>query len=358
MTTQIPGWRVYCALMIALAFIGVAPELFAGDPIRFSKPDVEIASPEKKGPTLPPQFMRDKGTSVDVSRPPAEAPLMIPPEVLRPDRPRRKQDKVDKFFGTPEIFSDHSKEEKSDPWDRPEPGRTSETNRSGGKSFLKPAGLNSTPDAQRSLSPLTEFDGDDQKEKENRTSLFSPMTSKSTSKPLLSPGGLIQQNPFATKSETEEGNSSLSPVDPWRDYPLQNPFNALNKQMTREQQFQHRTESERFERLLSPASEPAGQTAGSLDPVKGLFSVPPQNFNPMNLPPALVPSALPKIEAPAQPFLAQQERLRAPSADDFAKRMSPSAAPTPSATPGTGPTAARPPLANQPTILEFPRRTF
>jgi hypothetical protein len=172
---------------------------------------------------------------------------------------------------------------------------------------------------------------------------------------LFGPGaGLIPRNPLATKPDSEEGNS-LAPVDLQRDHPLQNLLNLGNKAPTREQQLQRRSE---FEHILTPASESAAQTAGSLDPVKGLFSVPAAGFSPMNIPATPVPAAIPRVEAPSHPFLAQQERLRAPVVDDLTRKLSPSSAPTPSPAPTFGPGAPRPPLGNQPSTLEFPRRSF
>lgn len=323
-------------LSVALTVLA-APALPGAEPIRFSKPAVEIAAPDRAEPRLP--EARVKG--FDFSTPPGAAPMTQPmmsqPSIILLEPRGRNEEETDDRSGRrnlrdlhklPGSIRDQGEQNQKDP------------RFSAGATLLNPPypnrvnmpGLNDSlrtgrPENSRSLSPVTNFDWE---ERDSTTE----------------PGGSSFQNqkdqrnrdPFAVqddKSETATRNRSLFDL-----------FSARPKEKPTPDQIEHRAA---FEQLLNPHAAVAIKGPNSLNPVSALNSSRPPSS-----------TTLPTINAgsrdPMQAYNQQQTRLRGPRMEDVNSRYAPrSDAPT-----ATKKTESRfqTPLSRQPTMHDIPNRKF
>ena len=334
-------------LLVALTAWG-GSTLRGAEPIRFSKPAVEIAAPDRAEPKLPEAHVK----GFDFSTPPAAAPMqpmMNQPSViiLEPrDRKDRAEDESEDPLGRRDLYSLRDlRKPPGSPRDQGEPGqkdprgsaRTTSLNPFNPNRMNNMPGLNDSgraghPENAPSLSPVTRFDWE-----EPDSSLESGGSSSRNRK------GSRNSNPFAVRDDEEETSTrNASSFDLFSSRPKEKPTRDL---------IEHRAA---FEKLLNPNADLAVQSPNSLAPVSALDPSRPASSI------ALPTLGMPKIETggrdPMQAYNQQQTRLRGPRMEDVNNRYSPH---------GDASTVApkadsrfQTPLSRQPTIHDIPTRKF
>lgn len=337
-----------CLLVALTALAG--PALPGAEPIRFSKPAVEIAAPDRAEPRLP--EARVKG--FDFSAPPVAAPMTQPmmsqPSVIFLE-PR------DRKGGNDDESDDRSG--RRDPYDlrdlrklpgslreQGEPGQKDPRN-SGGANTLNPfnpnrmniPGLNDPlrtghHENSPSLSPVTKFDWE-----ESDSSIETGGSASQNRKGQRN----RNPNPFAVQDdEAESSAGKTSSFDLFSSRPKEKPTRDM---------LEHRAA---FEQLLNPSAGLTIKAPNSLEPVSALDPSRPASS-------ATQPTlGLPQINAgtrdPMQAYNQQQTRLRGPRMEDVNNRY----APQTSASASSPNTSSRfqTPLSRQPTIQDMPKRKF
>lgn len=335
-------------LLVALIAV-VGCTVPGAEAIRFSKPAVEIAAPDRAEPKLP--KARVKG--LDFSAPPVAAPMIQPqPSVifLEPrDRNGREDETADRLGRReardlydlrdlrqqPGSLREQNDLNQKDPRSSTDPNslnplNPNRANRPEWNDPLRPGRLENT----RSLSPVTSFDW------EERDSLTEPGGS-STRNRKGERNRNPNPNPFAGKDDAAEG--------PNQSTPLFDLFSARPKEKPTRDMIEHRAA---FEQLLNPSAGLAVKAPNSLDPVSALDPSRPASSTAM--PTLGLPSTGVGGRDPMQAYNQQQTRLRGPKMEDVNSRYAP---PT-SASSSTIPSRYQTPLSRQPTRHEFPTRKF
>jgi hypothetical protein len=318
----------------ALIFLAVVAAIRAGEPIRFSKPAVALASPVKEQTKLPEP--RSKG--MEFTAPDVERPMIAPPPQQPIVRVERRDDPdagLHPLLRTPTIFRDpDEKKLSSDParnlrlpgnvLSQPPPWSSDKSDRSG---------------ADSSLSPVTDPNWDARDS--NRRSKDSKESIKGDRNDNR------KRSPFAAQDDSD----SDSKFDGYRSTSVRELFTAQTREKPKALELERQAA---FQQLLNPNAESGARTPSSLQPVVSATDVKPAA---LGIPIVGGNSGLtPHGSDPMAAFNRQHDRLRGPVMEDIHKKYS--TQPNPPAKTSTLDPRLPLPLNRQPTIHEFPQRKF
>jgi hypothetical protein len=341
----------FCSSRCLLAALTIcsSPALPGAEPIRFSKPAVAIAAPDRAEPKLP----ESRVTGLDFSAPPVAAPMtqpmMVPPSIIFLDPRDRKggrEDESDDRTGRRDLYD--LKELRKLPGlrrDQREQGQK-DLRGSDGNTTLNPfnpnrtklPGLNDPWQTGRSenspsLSPVTKFDWE-----ESDSSVETGGSSSRNRKGQRN----RNPNPFDVQTDEEDGSPrSPSSFDLFSSRPKEKPSREL---------IEHRAA---FEKLLNPNTELAIKSPNSLDPVSELDPTRPASS--VTMPTLGQPKINGSAHDPMQAYNQQQTSLRGPRMEDVNSRYAPS---TSASSAPNIPARFQTPLSRQPTMHDLPSRKF
>ena len=326
--------------ILAILCVFAAGFLARADQIRFSKPVVPIAAPEKEEKE---KLSRDHSKSLSFSEPTMEQPYVSQPQIIRirPREPKEDDEESDsrdsrdprEATDPSEKYLRQGKESKSSARARNAPKQPRSSEAPGSK---RPDG--SSSDDPQSLSPVTDFTLSDREPgKRPGDSLFS--SRNSTNRNDGRGRGSLQN-----REDSEQQNDKFRPL---AFFDVRGARAKEKEQPSREVLEQRAA----FQQLLNPNAGMAVKTPGSFEPVTVLD--PPKPAIALKMP-AMSGTAGAKPPESSQPFGGQQARLQPPMTGDAGKNaMKPLPAPGSAADP-----FRQAPLNRQPSTREFPTRKF
>jgi hypothetical protein len=335
-------WR-HRVLVAVLAVVATATTAWA-DAIQFSKPVIEIATPDKEQPSLP----KARSKAVDISSPDQmEAPIAAPPPMVRP-KTRDRDDDDD--TGRHPLLRNPAKFPDAVGRDNERNPKLSSTSRKSSDSQSSSAYGRNGKETDQSLSPITNPDWDLRDRDSNRDSdrhrkdpFSANLTTKSERKDRTDRNDSRQKDAYESREQDEPGRADGLNSTAFDSFTFRAKENPTSAQVERRAA---------FDQLLNPSGSP-GRQAGSLEPVSGLES--PKPTTPIGMP-MLGGGMFDKSSAgPSEAFKAQPNRPHAPVAEDLAKRFSLQSKPA-----VTAPVDARfeSSLMRQPTVHDIPSRKF
>jgi hypothetical protein len=317
-----------------LSFLAVVVASRAGEPIRFSRPAVALASPVKEQAQLPEP--RSKG--LDFAAPEVERPMpVVPPQqpIVRVERRDDPEAGLHPLLRTPKIFADPDEQKlSSDP----------------ARSLRLPGSVLSQPPpwssdkfgksrADSALSPVTDPNWDARdSNRRSKDSKDSTKGDRNDNRP---------RSPFGAQDDSD------SKFDSGRSSSVRDLFTAHVKEKPRAMELERQ---EAFQQLLNPSAESGAKTPSSLQPVVSAADVKPGSLGIPTIGGGGNSGLTPRSSDPMAAFNRQHDRLRGPVMDDINKKYS--AQPSLPVKPSSLDPRLPLPLNRQPAIHEFPQRKF
>lgn len=318
-----------CCRCLAVLLAG-SINVFATDSVIVSKPDAALATPKASNPALLPSAPNDVRT-LNFVQPPQPATPYIPPPIVRSE-PRKVERRG--FFDEPEMFSDKSKERDADEnlFER------AKERTLGARPLTTPQNDFSRDESERALSPIWDF---------NSKTLNSATRRNDTRR----------MSPFDDSVETDRSAEGIwLGFKPEKDRERADEisrFGFFTATPKRESARDDRERRAELDRLLNNNFSPLGP--------KNPLAVG-NNISPLEVAKPTPPAPLPNIATPGrrsldpmQAYEDQQRSWRGPSVDDLTRKVlgvnsQPASRPQPVDT--------RPSLMRQPTVRDFPARSF
>lgn len=328
------------AIATGLSFLVLVAASRAGEPIRFSKPAVALASPVKEQAKLP----EARANGMEFAAPEVERSMIAPPPqqpIVRTERRDDPEAGLHPLLRTPTIFRDPDEQKLfSDPaksralpssvFSRA-PWSSDKIGRSGTDASLAQPGS--------SLSPVTDSNWD------ARDSSRRSKDSKDSTKGNRNDSRA--RSPFTARDDSDSDNR----FDGYRSTSTRDLFSAHSREKLTPLQLERQAA---FQQLLNPNAEAGAKLPSSLQPVVSATDVKP---GASGIPTVEGKSGLtPRHADPMTTFNRQHERQLGPVMDDINKKYSAQAAPAPKSS-FLDPRLP-PPLDRQPAIHEFPQREF